>query len=285
MAQVRFEDIDFSSNGTGQYQVGFFSLKNDNDEAVVRIMHDSINDFDILTTHEIREDGKYRGRVSCIRDAKDDLNKCPMCAANLPVTQRMYIHLIQYVRDESGNIVPQAKVWERSVSYANQLKSYIDNYGPLSDVICKIIRHGKAGDQRTRYEIVPNLNKQVYRDDVYVKDVSLFENWKVAGTVVPERSYEDLAVYVQTGKLPVRQQNNPTPNMIPNGNSNVAPVNNSQYVQPAYVNTPVNNPQYQTPSVESQQSVPPQVYTQPNFGVNMSEQNGQQLARPVRSYY
>lgn len=276
MAQISFNDVDFSSNNNG-YAVEFFNLKNDNDEAIVRIMHDSINDFEILTTHEIREDGKYRGRVNCIRNPKDDLNKCPLCAANVPVNQRMYIHLIHYVPDENGNIIPKAKIWERNVFYANQIKSYIDNYGPMSDIICKIVRKGKPGDQKTRYDIIPNLNKQVYRDDIYVKDTSLFENYRTLGTVVQERSYEDLVTYITTGHMP-KKQPNAVPNTIPTTNYGQQPVNYSNptvtptppatYTPYQDTTTPVGGPiNHSAP----QQTVP--------FDPNVV------MERPVRSYY
>ena len=55
MAQVNFDDIDFNnmSGGANNNSVGFFSLKNDGDEAIVRIMHDNTASFDILTEHSI----------------------------------------------------------------------------------------------------------------------------------------------------------------------------------------------------------------------------------------
>lgn len=276
MAQVRFDEVNFGGNNVGgKYQVKFFSLKNDGDEAIVRIMHDSVNDFDILTTHQVSEDGKYRGRVSCLRTPREDLSKCPLCAANVPVQQRMYIHLIQYVQDESGNIVPQAAIWERSVSYANQIKSYIDSYGPMSDVICKIVRHGRPGDQQTRYDIIPNLNKQVYRDDIYVKDASLFGDYSALGNAVQERTFEDLSTYVQTGHMPQRQapvQNTiPTPqkpvpsapyvnsNPTPQVYTNSAPKQNPGVYQPYNYNSTVNNYNNNTPTggVTIQESILP----------------------------
>ena len=290
MAQVRFDEVDFSNgSGSKSYDVGFFSLKNDNDEAVVRIMHDSVNDFDIITTHEVKEDGKYRGRVSCIRSPREELSKCPICASGAPVAQRMYIHLIQYVTDENGNIVPQPVVWERSISYANQIKSYIDNYGPLSDIICKIIRHGKPRDQNTRYEIIPNLNKQVYREDIYVKDTSLFDGFTSEGTVVQKRTYEELDQFVKTGRMPQRTRTNNVPNTIPTNSANV-PNNTTvytssmpaytqpaqQFTQPAYVG---NVPNVDAVPFDSVPQTPmPSIQTFP-------QTTSAGLERPTRQYY
>ena len=275
MAQVRFNEVNFGGNNRGNYQVKFFNLKNDNDEAIVRIMHDSVNDFDIFTTHQVYEEGKYKGRVNCLRSPREDISKCPLCANNVPVQQRMYIHLIQYVQDENGNIIPQAAVWERSVSYANQIKSYIDSYGPMSDVICKIVRHGRPGDQQTRYDIIPNLNKQVYRDDIYVKDTSLFENYTAFGTVVQDKSYEDLTTYIQTGYFPVNQK--PVQNTIPEQNTVTT------YTNPIPTNIPTTAPQAlipnQTPPFAEKANSNYRPYG--NNGVTISESS---LPRPNRTY-
>lgn len=286
MAQINFNDVDFSSSNNSGYSVEFFNLKNDGDEAIVRIMHDSVSDFEILTTHEIREDGKYRGRVNCIRNPKDELSKCPICASGQNVNQRMYIHLIHYVPDENGNIIPKAKIWERNVYYANQIKGYIDNYGPMSDLICKIVRRGKPGDQKTKYDIIPNLNKQVYRDDVYVKDTSLFENYKTLGTVVQERDYNDLMTYIQTGHMP-RKQTNTTPNSIPVQNKPYA--NDISTSQPMYnytynPNIPDNKTYVNAPNPQVTYSPYQNVQT-PINQVPFNTPSEQQLERPVRSYY
>lgn len=210
MAKVDFNNLDDvesklnNQNGNGA-DFSFFTLKNDNDEAVVRFMCDSTDDFDILTIHEVQVGGKYR-KMSCIRDPREPLDRCPLCAANTRISNRFFIKMIQYVRestpDGSQIVVPKATIWERSTNYAKTLKSYIDNYGPLSDIICKVIRHGKAGDMSTTYEIVPNLSKAVYPEEVYVKDPTLFNGIDVLGTVVIDRPYEDLQQFVMTGALP-----------------------------------------------------------------------------------
>lgn len=213
MAKVNFNNIDdealnTSSNAPGS-DVGFFQLKNDGDEAIVRFLCDSVDDFEILTVHNIKLGDKYR-KVNCIRDPREPLENCPLCAAGEKINQRFFIKMIQYVpsRDNTTGVqilTPKAMVWERAVSYAKTLKSYLDNYGPLSDVICKIIRHGKAGDMQTTYEIVPNLSKTVYRDDVYVKDMNLFGDFNALGTFVMDRNYEDIAQFVATGTFPEKQ--------------------------------------------------------------------------------
>ena len=209
MAQLTFEQglesLNNQSASTNQNSVTFFSLKNDGDEAIVRFMCDSTTDFEILTIHNVKINGKNR-KINCLRDPKESLDKCPLCSSGIDdirkVQNRFFVKMLVYSVDDSGSMQVVPAVWERSVAVAVTLKSYLDNYGPLSDVICKVIRHGAAGDINTTYEIVPNLSKAIYKDDVYVKDASLFADYSALGTIVIDRPYQDIVTFMNTGKFP-----------------------------------------------------------------------------------
>lgn len=211
MAKINFEQIA-SNNDGNNFTVGFFSLKNDGDEAVVRIMHDDISSFDLVTTHPIQIGNKYR-RVNCIRDPREPMDNCPLCKSGVKVQQRFYIHLIQYIKDEKGNIIPQAKIWERSASYAVTIKNLLDEYGPLSDCIFKIRRNGEAGSMNTTYSILFG-NPQVYRPEFYPKDNSLFEGYSVVGSAVLDKNFDEIAEFLSTGEFPQRNSNNENVNNI-----------------------------------------------------------------------
>lgn len=200
MARISFETAQSTiSENTGN-SVGFFSLKNNGDEAIVRILHDSVNDFDILTTHQINFGGKYR-KVSCIRDPRDPIANCPFCAQGTPLQQRFFIHMIQY-ENVNGQITAKPVVWERSANeYGNKLKTMIEEYGPLSECIFKIKRNGAAGDMNTTYEIL-FCNPNVYRSDLYPKDTSSFDNYNALGTVVLDKNYNEITEYLATGSFP-----------------------------------------------------------------------------------
>ena len=265
MAKVDFnnmqDDSAYSTSNNAGNDINFFTLRNDNDEAIVRFMCDSVEDFEILTVHDIQIGGKYR-KINCIRDFRDPVENCPLCASGTKINQRFFIKMIQYDKstDNMGNVVitPKAAVWERSTAYAKTLKSYLDNYGPLSDIICKVIRHGKAGDMQTTYEIVPNLNKNIYRDDIYVKDVNIFGNFNAFGTIVMDRTYDEIMQFQVTGQFPVREKKqeaqieapvqNPAPKAAPMNQGYVAPQFN-QTAQPAfeqYSQTVSNEPSQET---------------------------------------
>lgn len=275
MAKVHFNDIpEDSGNNSGgnsyQNDVGFFTLRNDNDEAIVRFMCDSVDEFDILTVHDIEVGGKYR-KISCLRDPREPIENCPFCKSGARISNRFFIRLIQYVESvEPGNgariVTPKAMIWERSTAYAKTLKSYLENYGPMSDVICKIIRHGKAGDMQTTYEIVPNLSKNVYRDDVYVKVPDIFGDFNTLGTIVMNKNFEDSSHFIMTGDFPTAPvaQNNtapaqpvvaPQPEVTPRTYAPVqpaaAPQPAPQYApqQPA-MTTPLNGAPVSTPAAQ-----------------------------------
>lgn len=204
MANINFDQINVSSGSAGNNNsVGFFALKNDGDEAVVRIMHDSTADFDIMTTHSIQLDGKFR-RVNCIRTPMEPMDKCPLCARGDKVQQRIYIHLIQYVRDESGAIVPKPMVWERSIQYAVTLKNLIDEYGPLSDSIFKVRRSGAPGQRDTSYSIMYG-NPNIYKNEMYPKVDGAFDKYKVLGTAVMDKTFDEMSVFMNTGSFPAKQ--------------------------------------------------------------------------------
>ena len=111
----------------------------------------------------------------------------------------MFIKLLQY----DDNREPHAVVWDRPAgTYVPKLKSYIDNYGPLSNIMCKIIRHGSGLD--TTYDIIPNINPQVYTLENYKKDTSAFEEeeFKVLGRMVLDKTADEMIAFMRTGNFP-----------------------------------------------------------------------------------
>lgn len=271
MAKVNFNNVDeieaqTQGNGGPGSDVGFFTLRNDNDEAVVRFMCDSTDDFEILTVHDVQIGSKYR-KVNCIRDPREPLDNCPLCKSGARINNRFFIKLLQYdkVTDPTTGVVrvvPKAMMWERSTAYAKTLKSYLDNYGPLSDIICKIIRHGKAGDMQTTYEIVPNLSKAVYKDEIYVKDTNLFGDFEAFGTVVMDRTADEMNYFLASGEFPARQRQDA--NAQPAEASPAAPVAAPQYApQPAAYAAPQ---QYAPPAAPAPQTyAAPPVDAQPQY--------------------
>lgn len=257
MAKMSFEDIRSNDNRVySNNSVGFFSLKNDGDVATVRIMHDTVDTFELLTTHPVVVDGKHR-RVNCIRDARSPMEQCPLCASGNRVQQRFYIHLIQYITDEAGNVEAVPKVWERPASYAVTIKNFIEEYGNLSDYVLKIKRSGAAGSTDTKYDILV-ARQDMYPADQFVKEEALFNDYSAIGHALMDKDFNELSVFVNTGAFPAKSVNNSNTN---NNNINV----NTQ--------TANANPTYQN-------NIPRG--TVPTYGGNASATTG--VTKPTRYY-
>lgn len=205
MGKVNFNEVQQqAANREGGNLARFFSLKNDGDEAIVRILHDSVDDFDLYAVHDVFV-GQKRRKVNCLRDPQDPVEKCPLCEGGEKLYYRMYIHMIQYIRNDSGQIVAQPVVWERSASYANTLKNLIDEYGPLTDCIFKIKRSGAAGSKETSYSIMFG-NPSIYKSEIYSKE-NLFEgSFKVLGPIVLNKTAEELVYFMDNGAFPEKEE-------------------------------------------------------------------------------
>ena len=272
MAKVSFDNaIVMEQNNNNNTDVGFLSLRDDGDEAIVRFLCDSTDDFDIHVVHPVNVDGRTR-EVNCLRDPHDALDVCPLCKSGANIQQKFFIRMIQYIKNDAGQIIPKPVVWERSLAYAKTLKSYLDNYGPLSDIICKIIRHGKKGDTNTKYEIVPNLSKQIYRDDLYPKVANIFGDYSVIGRIVLNKNAEEINTFLATGKFPMRQQNNnqaaagsaATPRTYNESVTNVPPMNN----QPPYIPAVPTYDQHPVDAGAPQYNAPPAYNPIPSYPMN-----------------
>lgn len=218
MGKISFNDVTTTNTATSNNnQVGFFNLKNDGEEAVVRFMVDSVEDMEILTVHDIKLDDKFR-QVSCVRDPREALDKCPLCAKGENVKQVVFLRMLQYENTPNG-IEVKPVVWQRNANtYAFRIKGYLDNYGPLSNILCKIVRHGARGDMKTTYDIIPNLSPAQFPQENYPIKADAFNNYSALGSIVLDKSKEDIDTFIATGNFPeVNNSNvNTASNTVPN---------------------------------------------------------------------
>ena len=143
MAKISFDDAQKIASTNQFSDIKYFGLKNDGDEALVRIMHDSVEDFEILTVHEVTNANGKKYKVNCLRDINDPLDMCPLCDSGSAQFRRIYVHLIQYTKDPlSGQVTAEPFYWEKPLGFATELKTLITEYGPLSNSLFKIKRNG-----------------------------------------------------------------------------------------------------------------------------------------------
>lgn len=189
MAQVSYEAYTKRKEENSN-RVKFFSLKNDGDEAIVRIMHDTMADLDIVVTHSVRIDNRWRN-VNCLRTPDQPIAECPLCEANAPLRSKIFLHMIQYTKNADGTVSAVPVIWDRPANYIDRIKNLMGEYGALSDNIFKIKRNGAAGSMDTSYDIM-YASPNVYQPSTYVKDTSLTANMKAIGTAVLNKSYDEL---------------------------------------------------------------------------------------------
>lgn len=241
MAQVKNFEAALRNETDNPNKLEFFSLKNDGDEAIVRFMHDDVNSFDIVTTHKIYSEGKYAGRVNCLREAHEPIDHCPLCAKGDKPEHRFYIHMLQYTRDEMGNMVSTPKVWERSLSYAKELKNLISDYGPLSNCLFKVRRNGAAGDMKTTYSLTICM-PQNYPPELYpltTDDLTLFGEYTAIGNAVMNRTFDELFTYATTGVMPQAAAETPAQTVPAASVTAMPPVQTVVGVQPAAGQSPI----------------------------------------------
>lgn len=285
MAHYSFESYEQQAAARDAQQpknwVSYFALSNDGDEAVVRFNYSSPQELEITSVHTVTIGDKQR-RVSCLRTPYEPIDNCPLCAAGEKPVSKIFIKLIEYVRNDQGQIVPVAKIWERPVAFARLLRTYFDEYGSLSDFVFKIKRHGKRGDTSTTYETIP-ANPAIYKPEIYVKDFSAFENYSLSSYVVLEKSYDELkaimnGTYVEPikQKATVQEAVQPTPTyqqqtpIQPTYTAGTQPITAGGYVnttqsapvQPTYTNpgNPAVQPAPQVQNIPTQTEQPQQEF-------------------------
>lgn len=187
MARITNEQADkYYSGGSSEW----FQLKNDGDVARVQFMFDGIDEIPTFSTHRIKIGDKER-QVDCLRMPGDPIDKCPLCEAGVPAKAARFI--VMYQLDDQ-----KVKIWERGRQFISKLQGLINRYNPLSSHVFEIERHGRAGDQSTKYEIYPV-------DSVAPEDISQMEMPELEGSLVLQKTADEMEVYLDTGEFPSAQ--------------------------------------------------------------------------------
>lgn len=207
MGKINLNDVD---KYKGNSNASFFGLENDKDVATVRLCHTDANDIEIISCHQIEVDGK-RKKVSCLRSYDDPVHLCPLCAAGMPLQVRYFVHLLQYNKSFDGKVGVEKKVWERGRTFQKEILGLAGRYNPLWKTCFEIERQGKKGDQTTKYGIYP-MNYSL--DEMPIEDEHL-ENDSVLGSIILEKSAEELEYFLNNGEFPASAGSHDTANDSP----------------------------------------------------------------------
>lgn len=191
MARFNYNDADKYG---GQGGSGYFSLKNDRDTARVRFLYNSVEDVTGYAVHQIEVDGKKRW-VNCLREYNQPIDDCPFCAAKKFTAARLFIPL--YNVDEE-----KTQVWERGKKFISKITSICARYPNVVSHIFEIERNGKPGDTATTYEIF-----EIDKDDTTIEDLP--EVGDILGTVVLDKSADDMEFYLDNGYFPPSDEDAP----------------------------------------------------------------------------
>lgn len=171
----------------GQGGAGYFSLKNDKDVARVRFMYNSIDDVVGYAVHQVEIDGKKRW-VNCLREYNEPVDNCPFCRKRMYTSAKLFIPL--YNIDEG-----KVQIWERGKKFISKVSSICARYPDVVSHIFEIERNGKKGETTTTYEIY-----EVGKDDTTLEDLP--EVTDPLGTLVLDKSADDMEFYIENGYFP-----------------------------------------------------------------------------------
>lgn len=186
-------NVNQADNYGGQGGSGYFSLKNDRDTAKVRFLYRDVEDVTGYAVHEVSINDKKR-YVNCLRDYGEPMDNCPFCK-NGKFTQVKYF--VPLFNEDSGKTV----IWERGKKFGTKLTSLCARYPNLVSHQFEIERNGKAGDTATTYEIY-----EVSNDNAKLED---FEQPRIMGSMVLDKSYDELRHYIEYGSFPSDEDNAP----------------------------------------------------------------------------
>ena len=194
--------VNEADNYGGNGQSSFFSLSNDGEVARIRIMYNGIDDVSGYAVHEISvtgNDGNERRRVvNCLRSYNEPKSACPFCNSGRVQKAKLYVPIYDIDADE-------VKLWERGKTFFPKISSLCARYSssntPLVSHIFEVERHGKKGDTSTVYEFYETGSDETKLED-------LPEIPEVIGTIIMDKSAEDMEYFIENGSFKDSGSNN-----------------------------------------------------------------------------
>lgn len=189
-------------------KVGFFKMKNDKDEALVRINVSTMEDLQFATVHQLGAAQKWM-KISCHNPVGSYGDTCPLCSAvaagNTSIgkaSKKVYVQMLVSYKDPITNQFSAAVpvIWERPAGFAREVANLLRDYGNLKERVFKVTRNGAAGSMQTTYSIayIPLFDKP----EAVSTDFGAFTNFNIAKHSFWEKSIEDINTFLTTGSFP-----------------------------------------------------------------------------------
>lgn len=197
MAGFNLNDVDKYG---GESLANFFTLADDGDSATVRFMYDTLDDIQGYAIHTIKN-GDKEITISCLRNYDEEISNCPLCANKNFQKARLYLSLY----NEDAN---EIQIWTRGKQIVPEI---MKTFMPIQDNVCggrvKITRKGAKGDKYTKY-IMELIDNDGLTLEELIENVG--EPTNPMGTLIKDYSFDELTNYVNTGKLPDIEIEQPT---------------------------------------------------------------------------
>lgn len=245
-----------NSSANNAVKVGFFKLKNDGDEALIRINVGSMEDLQFATVHQLGAAQKWM-KISCLNEVGSYSDNCPLCravaAGNTSIgkaSKKVYIQMLVSYKDPITGQFSAAipVIWERPAGFAREVANLLRDYGDLRTHVLKVTRNGAAGSMQTTYSIsyIPLYDKP----ETVSTDFGPFVNFNIAKHSYWEKSAEDINTFLTTGSFP--EYTKPAQEgayVAPQtaAPTYTAPVQTAPVYQTPVNSTPVAQPVYQAP--------------------------------------
>lgn len=180
----------------------WLTLADDGDIARVQFLMETIDDIPVFAVHKVQV-GERERYVNCLREYNDPLEVCPLCMAGFKVQVVRFILMYDHADFK-------VKMWERGPTFITRLQGLMNRYNqdPFPYYVFEIERHGKKGDQKTKYEVFP-------MDRVEPYDVSEVEVPEFLGGLIIDSDAEGMEMYLNRGNFPQAENENYQPPQAP----------------------------------------------------------------------
>lgn len=185
MAEFKIDEVNkYGGQGGG----GYFSLRNDRDQARVIFPFRGAEDIKGYSVHKVKVNGKDR-YVNCLHEYGQPKDDCPLCAKGDFTMVKFFIPVYNVAQQ-------RMQTWERGKKFGDELVSLCAHNPNIVTHGFEIERLGKQGDPKTQYMIHPDRT-----NDDPNRTPEDFEVTNPVGTIILDKSYEELSQYVATGSF------------------------------------------------------------------------------------
>ncbi len=185
MARIKASDFEQQKQNSN---TGYFRLVDDGDTARVRFLYNTSDDIEMFSVYQVDVNGKKRW-VNSLRNYNEPLEKCPFSRlSGVKLQNKLFIPI--YNIDENC-----VQIWERGFTYQKKLEPIAKRFEPIYSAVVEISRSGRKGDKETTYNFFLEG-----RDDNF--DISKVDVIDPLGTIILDKSYEEMEYYVNNGCFP-----------------------------------------------------------------------------------